>query len=417
MSKQKPPLIAILCDGHPSMNPRVVKEADSLVSAGFSVIVLYQSLTPARQIEDQEILSSARWHSYCYANLIHDSRAAWWRLQRKVSQYILRLFGIVLPGIWGHAPYRLLHILHRLNPQLIIGHREMGLWALWKLRHHSSVKGCDIEDWMSDDTASLHWCSVQRREMARLEQWALRHCKFRTTTSDVLAHELSIHYSCLPPLTITNSFTDKLAPISTCWDGKRPLRLHWFSQTIGPGRGLELIFEALSYFTHDSIELHLRGDVPPYYLSWLSSATTHLDPRQIIIHPRISPHELLSSMYSYDIGLALELCSTRSRSLTSTNKIFQYMEAGLPVIATDTPGQREVIQKVPGSGWLISLTDNTVVSLRRILAVIIQNPELLRSASDHARLLPSTSIGHRTQRIRMIEAVHKALSISNIELN
>ncbi len=52
------------------------------------------------------------------------------------------------------------------------------------------------------------------------------------------------------------------------------------------------------------------------------------------------------------MGLALERPEHRNYSLTVTNKVFTYMLAGLAILATDTPGQREVLSQVPEAGAL-----------------------------------------------------------------
>jgi len=55
----------------------------------------------------------------------------------------------------------------------------------------------------------------------------------------------------------------------------------------------------------------------------------------------VSADELLHKIAGFDIGLALELTSPPSRNYTITNKFFQYLQAGLPVIASETEGQNE----------------------------------------------------------------------------
>ncbi len=68
--------------------------------------------------------------------------------------------------------------------------------------------------------------------------------------------------------------------------------------------------------------------------------------------PHIHHDELIGAMGEFDVGLALERASHRNYSLTVTNKFFSYMLAGLAIAATDTPGQREILQQVPAAGAL-----------------------------------------------------------------
>lgn len=66
---------------------------------------------------------------------------------------------------------------------------------------------------------------------------------------------------------------------------------------------------------------------------------------------------LSARIAEHDIGLALESPQIRSRDLTVTNKLFQYLEAGLAVVATKTAGQIEVLQQFPGAGILVPSGD------------------------------------------------------------
>jgi glycosyltransferase involved in cell wall biosynthesis len=51
----------------------------------------------------------------------------------------------------------------------------------------------------------------------------------------------------------------------------------------------------------------------------------------------------------YDIGLALEQIYPESRNTTITNKILQYLQAGIKILATATKGQQEIANEFPES--------------------------------------------------------------------
>ena len=58
----------------------------------------------------------------------------------------------------------------------------------------------------------------------------------------------------------------------------------------------------------------------------------------------------------FDAGLAIELSQPESRNVTITNKILQYIQSGLQVLATDTIGQIELSNQF-SSVVLISNSD------------------------------------------------------------
>src|SRR5207244_9506706 len=117
------------------------------------------------------------------------------------------------------------------------------------------------------------------------------------------------------------------------------LRLYWFSQTIGPGRGLEDTVAAAGC-ANVPIELTLRGRPQAGYLGLRRGLAAAQAPRLAIVHqPPASPDAMVDAARAYDVGLALELMAVRNRQLCLTNKAFTYILAGLAVAISDTPGQ------------------------------------------------------------------------------
>src|SRR5205823_6516652 len=63
-----------------------------------------------------------------------------------------------------------------------------------------------------------------------------------------------------------------------------------------------------------------------------------------------------------DIGLALDPNDCLNRSLTICNKVFLYLQAGLALAATATPGQREVIAEAPQAGFVYAPGDHAALA-------------------------------------------------------
>src|SRR5262249_32781020 len=122
--------------------------------------------------------------------------------------------------------------------------------------------------------------------------------------------------------------------------------IHWFSQTLGPGRGLEKLLAALPLVQH-AAEIHLRGNPAAGFETWLRDRVPENWRERIFFHGLVSNEELLSRIAEHDIGFAGEGTYCRSRDLTVTNKILHYLLGGLVVVASDTTGQREVASQTP----------------------------------------------------------------------
>ncbi len=167
-----------------------------------------------------------------------------------------------------------------------------------------------------------------------------------------MSQALATRYDCRPPAVIYNAFpwSDR-----ACIDGLVKDRkdrsipsLHWFSQTIGIGRGLEDLFAALPN-VKSPMEFHLRGNLIAGGQAWLSRQVPPEWASRIFLHPIVSNTELLSRISEHDIGYAGEGNDCRSRDLTVTNKLLHYLLGGLAVVASGTAGQREVAEQAPGA--------------------------------------------------------------------
>src|ERR1039458_2373818 len=126
-----------------------------------------------------------------------------------------------------------------------------------------------------------------------------------------------------------------------------PVRLYWFSQTIGLGRGLEDVIQAMGQLKGCNIELHVRGRWAGRYKEALFSLATSVG----VLHQQICSHdpepqsEMIRLATIHDVGLALERKDTENHDLCIANKIFTYLLAGNAVIATATRGQQLIIDR------------------------------------------------------------------------
>ena len=155
------------------------------------------------------------------------------------------------------------------------------------------------------------------------------------------------------PSWVTNAGQERAPRVARTTDD--PLRLHWFSQTIGPGRGLELLFAALPLVRHP-LQVELRGACSGENLAWLNRIIPGPIRRRVTISPPVPPWELAATVAEHDVGLALETSTIPSRDVCIPNKFFQYLASGLAVIATSTRGHREAAAPCPDACVLVEGT-------------------------------------------------------------
>jgi hypothetical protein len=153
-------------------------------------------------------------------------------------------------------------------------------------------------------------------------------------------------------------------------------------------------------------ELHLRGNVTDEYKQSLEARFKLRKGQDVYFHPLVPHNELLSRIAEHDIGLALERNDPQSRNLTITNKIMQFLQGGLAVIASSTKGQVEVAEM---SGEAVHL-----VKSERDLASAVQqwmsDPEALISAKNKAALLGRRQFCWDNEEPKLIEWVKNILN-------
>src|SRR5262249_32359711 len=110
------------------------------------------------------------------------------------------------------------------------------------------------------------------------------------------------------------------------------LRLYWFSQTIGPGRGLEQAIAAIGR-AGVAAELTLLGKPHGTFLDALQAIARTDAPHLRIVHRApVPPDAMVDMARGYDIGLALEMSPSRNREICLPNKALTYILAGVPVL-------------------------------------------------------------------------------------
>jgi glycosyltransferase involved in cell wall biosynthesis len=132
--------------------------------------------------------------------------------------------------------------------------------------------------------------------------------------------------------------------------------------------------------------LCLLGDVSDSYRKKLIDLVPASRRGELRFLPLTSPGDLPSAIAAYDIGLALEPETPESRYLTTTNKIFQYLNAGLAIVATPTAGQREVMSAIPACGIIVESKEPKVLAaqLDTLLSSSVRLGEMGAAARDGA---------------------------------
>jgi glycosyltransferase involved in cell wall biosynthesis len=404
--------VIILTGNHLCYNPRVVKEATTLANAGYQVKVLGAWTNRELKRRDIEMRGSL---PFVFQTVMDTTESG----PRRLCARIGRKMGLAIHGVTGiENEYQLGYARRALSrvavgepADLWIAHSEAAMAVAADLARTGGRAGIDFEDWFSEDLMPDARKGRPVNLLRSLEGKLLRDGVHATCPSRAMSDALSNDFGCFPPAVVYNAFpwADRRA-----LDGRKLDRqdltvrsIHWFSQTLGPGRGLEDLLSALPLLQHD-VEVHLRGNPSNGLASWLEVRTPKRWLKRIVLHHPVSPAELLSRIAEHDIGFAGETTNIRSRDLTVTNKILYYLLAGLAVAASDTAGQRDVALQAPGAVFLYRCGDAS--ALAAALDRLLGSSAALERAKAAALAAAEQTFCWERQENVLLDSVARALS-------
>jgi glycosyltransferase involved in cell wall biosynthesis len=393
--------ICIVSDLHLSTNPRAWKEANTLAAAGYDVTILTMWTSAEKRERDKAFLHHPALKYKAGLNLIPGEAAPlhrfYYRLRARLEREAHRWFRTNSPWTIGYAPGHMTKKALQEKADLYIAHAEYGAVIGKSLLAKGRKVAFDIEDWYSED-----YLGPERpvKLLKSVERSALTNGVYCTCPSRSMSEALLERYpGSRKAEFIYNGFPLAETPAVT---GTPLQSLIWFSQTIGPGRGLETALEALR-LVQTPMELHLVGDCIKGYDETLQAAFPRANGHRLMIHSAVPHAELAGIIARHRIGLAIEDNYPGNKDTTVSNKILQYLQAGIQVLATATKGQQEVAAHFPDGARVVPPNDP------RAWAAAIES--LLRSDFDReiARRTFEQQFAWEAQEKKLLPLVANAL--------
>lgn len=209
--------------------------------------------------------------------------------------------------------------------------------------------------------------------------------------------------------TVLNVFPLSLAP-SGAAKGRQDRRLsvYWFSQTIGPGRGLEHFIKAMGEMS-GRVTLSIRGSDFLGYSAELKTLAAEVGVADAIsFFPSAPPDEMARLAAQHDVGLASELATPPNHAICLSNKIFTYLLAGIPVLLSDTPAQAEISAELGEAARVVDLANPA--SIVAALKVWASDPRTLATAKCEAWRLAQTRFNWDREKSHFLESVKAVLA-------
>jgi hypothetical protein len=342
--------ICVMTAGHLATCPRMLKAADALAWAGYSVRVVSARYIAWATDADVEIRRT-RAKSWDWTVVDYDRDGALGTYLRsglrfRGAQLLAKALGpehcplFMAKRAYSRAHTELLRAALAEPADLFYGGTTGALAAVSEAGRRAGVPyALDLEDFHSAEQDDAPAAQLVNSLAACIEQSVLSGAAFLTAASPAIAKVYAAIYGVVS-IVVNNTFPLPLTTPELTPTPSESLRLYWFSQTIGPRRGLEDAVKALGLANIPG-ELHLRGRAIPEYMETLQQLATETAPRLRIVYHKPAPPDLMVDLCrGYDVGLAVEPGFSPNNCIALSNKAFTYMLAGLAVVFTDTPGQR-----------------------------------------------------------------------------
>ena len=151
-------------------------------------------------------------------------------------------------------------------------------------------------------------------------------------------------------------------------------------------RGGHILLRAIAE-CKENVHLYLQGSLTESQESIYKTyeATLNLEGKVTFLPPA-HPDEIVPSLTKFDVGLTAELPEELNQELTSSNKLFDYIHAGLAIISSDVLGLAETIDEFnvglkyePGNIAELSNKIDRLAANRTQLNEFKQNSKIARS--------------------------------------
>lgn len=398
--------------GHLSTNPRLAKEADALTAAGHEISIVSARFIPWADEADSEF-ASRPWtvRKVAFGPIAGRPRHVMQSLARRVCMLAYKLFGLCPERAFHPVVPVLTRAACATPADLYIAHNLAALPAAFRAaQKHGAKLGFDAEDFHSGELNDTPENALRLRLTRDIERLYLPHCDHLTAASPGIARAYTDAYGVRLPTVILNVFPKADAPAMPSPSGTaRPSpSLYWFSQTIGPDRGLETVIEAIG-LSRSRPALFLRGNPSPGYQEQLTAlAGQHGIADRLHFLPPAPPGEMTRLAAEHDIGIASEPGHSPNNMLALSNKLFTYMLAGIPTIASATTAQSEIAADMPDAVLVYPQQDANALAAR--MDELLLSPNALANARQTAGQLGQGRFNWDTEQTTFLKAVESALA-------
>ena len=401
--------VCIIRPGSIASNPRLVKEAEALSENGYKVHLIYtRHLDYLIERDEELLLNHPEWTSdyIDWASTNFRSKAI-----KMTSGIIKRSANFILKHNL-YSPQTAPFLINRfykwqLNKALLnkadlyIAHYPDSIAiASRAAKINNALFSYDAEDYHRGEDVPRELIKA----ITIIEDSFLNEASYISAASPLISKAYEELYPSKKIITIENMFPLKRQPTFIQLKGQ-PYKFFWFSQTIGPKRGLEEFFLIVRHMKNCRIQLTLVGnysDAYKYYLQnkWLEFG---IEPRLLTILSTVEEKRLFDLASTHHFGLCLEIPYTLNRDLCLTNKIYTYMLSGNFLILSKTKAQNSFYTTLPQTAISIDLQKPKEAAAQ--IETLMENLTVLNEKRKQNHTLGQSTINFDQEKKKLLEKI------------
>lgn len=342
-------------------DPRVIKQIDEYVKADFDVYVIGEEDNRYNATEIERIPASVR---------IVKIKDKYKRFQNKINTVLKEI----------SVCKSLAKEIAACKPDIIHANDLDALLAAYIATRSWKCKIVFDTHEVYTDNFGMASAVLKKLFWSFVEFWIIKRVDLVVCVSNAAADYFAAKYNIPKPLVVTNC-------------AKRQ-RLHEHENVKSSyfevlnhgqfyeGRGYDIMVEAAAISRNTQIKYVLRGfgRMEPELRSFVDEKGL----TNVTFAPPVKTTELIPAARTSHVGLAITVPINLNFKLSVSNKIFEYVSAGLPVIMSDIPEHRYLNDKY---NFGIILKENTAECLRDAVMTMYENEELYREYTANAKRL------------------------------
>jgi glycosyltransferase involved in cell wall biosynthesis len=330
-----------------AVDRRILLEADALEADGWTVAIL----APPGQPDDSRVTRVARPNAADAPAPNPVAGRAGSVLRRAVSSQwplISRVRAVVTHHVVNPEPFQrrlMLPAALARSADIIVAHDlPMLPTAAAAARHHSAKLVYDSHELYCEQEFGRRI----RRSWSEIERRHIGHCDAVITINPSIAAELQRRYRLDRVHVVQNAERAGARPPANERLFHTAFGLHaaaivvLFQGGLSAHRHLDSLIDAMDHVAAPAVHLVLLGDGP--IKGWLLRRARRSPSRsRIHFHPAVPQRDLPRFTAAADIGIIPYQATCLNNLYCTPNKLFEFVAAGVPIIATDLPELKRVV--------------------------------------------------------------------------